>query len=51
MGTGQVTEVNNYIVRRGSTGSTSASCKAGPSSILGSPREVFATELTSDEEM
>ncbi len=34
--------------------SASACCKAGPSSILGSARrhrEVFPTELTSDEEM
>jgi hypothetical protein len=40
------------MVWRGSVGNTSACCKAGPSSILGSaPRKAFPTELSSDEEM
>jgi hypothetical protein len=39
------------MVRRGSVGSASASCKAGPSSFLGHHKEVFPTEHTSDEEM
>ncbi len=42
-------------MRRGSVGSTPTCCKAGPSSILRFSarhhREVFPTELTSDEEM
>jgi hypothetical protein len=38
-------------VRRSSVGTASACCKAVPSSRLGTPREIFATELTSDEEM
>jgi hypothetical protein len=44
--------VTQLMVRRGSVGSASACCKAGPSSILGSaPQEVFPTEHTSDEDM
>jgi hypothetical protein len=40
------------MVRRGSVGSASACCKAGPSSILGSaPQGGSPTEQTSDEEM
>jgi hypothetical protein len=41
-----------FMVRRGSVGSASACCKAGPSSILGSaPQGGSPTEQTSDEEM
>ncbi len=41
-----------FMVRRGSVGSMSACCKAGPSSILGSaPQGGSPTEQTSDEEM
>jgi hypothetical protein len=41
-----------HMVRRGSVGSASACCKAGPSSILGSvPQEGSPTEQTSDEEI
>jgi hypothetical protein len=40
------------LVRRGSVGSTTACCKAGPSSILGSaPQGGSPTEQTSNEEM
>ncbi len=43
----------SVMVRRGSVGSASACCKAGPSSILGSAPQgrFFPTEQTSDEEM
>ncbi len=42
----------SVMVRRGSVGSASACCKAGPSSILGSaPQRGSPTEQTSDEEM
>jgi hypothetical protein len=42
----------SVMVRRGSVGSASACCKAGPSSILGSaPQGGSPTEQTSDEEM
>jgi hypothetical protein len=49
-----------HMVQHGSVGSALACCKAGPSVILGSApcsaplphhREVFPTELTSNEEM
>ncbi len=41
-----------FMGRRGSVGSASACCKAGPSSILGSaPQGSFPTEHTSDEDM
>ena len=41
-----------FMVRRGSVGSVSACCKAGPSLILGSaPQGGSPTEQTSDEEM
>ncbi len=41
-----------FMVRRGSVGSASACCKAGPSSILGSaPQGGSHTEQTSDEDM
>ncbi len=40
------------MVRRGSVGSASACCKAGPRSILGSaPQGGSPTEQTSDEDM
>ncbi len=44
--------VASVVVRRSSVSSASACCKAGPSSILASAshREVFPTDLTSDEE-
>jgi hypothetical protein len=40
------------MVQRGLVGSVSASCKAGPSLILGSaPQGGFPTELPSNEDM
>ncbi len=43
----------SVMVRRGSVGSASACCKAGPSSILGSAPQggFFPLSLHSDEEM
>jgi hypothetical protein len=49
---GSMVRRDSVMVRRGSVGSASACCKAGPSSILGSaPQGGSPTEQTSDEEM